>query len=354
MKTHTKHELNVVIIYKDFRKFNGVSHVGLGIAAKNNCKVLNEMGIRCRAVPVERAEDIARFIDQTVTHVVVQAIWVPVTLFAELTWQFPDTQFSATCHSNVGFLQAEPRAITLFKEYLNLERETVNFHAAGNSHRFCRTIEEAFTEPCTYLPNMYWLHHKHGESRRPWREIGGTLRIGIFGAPRVQKNMLSGIMASVEIASNMGAFTEIYISSGREDGGPQRANAIRQGCKNVVAGLPNIKLIEAPWSNWTQFLKLVGHMNMLIQVSYSESFNIVTADGCAEGVPSVVSSAITWAPQSWMAEVDDSSDIARAGCQILNDPMSAIHGFKHLKRHNKQSEHAWLSYLLDNKFGDPI
>lgn len=353
---HTKSELNVVIVYKNFRKFHGVSHIGLGICALNNSKALNQMGIRCRVVPIDDYTAIGPYLEAmnpVPTHVIVQALWVPSETMGNLAGEFPDTQFAAVCHSNVGFLQAEPRAITLFKEYISLERETVNFHASGNSLRFCRSVEESLTEPCTYLPNMYWLHHKHGEPKRIWRDIGGTLRIGIFGASRIQKNMLSGVMASIEIASNMGAFTEIYISSGRDDGGAQRANNVRQGARNLVAGLPNVKLIEAPWSTWTQFLKIVGSMNLLMQPSYSESFNIVTADGCAEGVPSVVSSAITWAPKSWMADTDDASDIARVGVGALNDPMSATHGFNHLKRHNRESEYHWLQYLLDNKFGNP-
>ena len=353
MKHTSKSDLDVIIIYRNFRHYHGVSHIGLGVSALNISKTLNHAGIRCRVFPIAEAKDIKGVLEKnTATHVVIQAIWVPPSILGDLAGTFPDTQFSCTCHSNVGFLSAEPGAITMFKEYLNLERETVNFHAAGNSYRFCKSIEESFTEPCTYLPNMYWTHHKHGEPKRGWNDIGGTLRIGIFGAPRIQKNMLSGVMASIEIASNLGAFTEIYISSGREDGGKERANAIRQGCKNLVANLPNIKLIEVNWASWTQFLKIVGSMNLLMQMSYTESFNIVTADGCAEGVPSVVSSAITWAPRSWVADVDDATDIARVGCQVLSDPMSATHGFHALKKHNKSSLHAWLEYLMDDKFGD--
>lgn len=357
MKLHCKPELDVLIVYKNFKHFHNVSHIGLGICAINNCKMLNQMGIRCQIYPAASSDEIGEKLasmNPKPTHVVIQALWVPTEVMAQLSMAYPDTQFAAVCHSNVGFLQAEPRAITLFKEYLALERETVNFHASGNSLRFCRSVEEAFTEPCSYLPNMYWLHHKHGEPKRVWRDIGGTLRIGIFGAPRIQKNILSGVMASIEIASNTGAYTEIYISSGREDGGAQRANAIRQGAKNLVAGLPNVKLIEAPWATWTQFIKLVGSMNLLVQASYSESFNIVTADGAAEGIPSVVSSAITWAPDSWKADTDDASDIARVGCGILNDPMAATHGFSALKRHNHKGQQAWLAYLCENRFGDPL
>ena len=355
MKNHTKEQLDVVLIYKNFAKFNSVSHVGLGINAINTAKIMNQLGIRCRVLPIEKHEHIEHHLAKmhvNPTHVIIQALWVPPNIIGNCMARFPDTQFAAVCHSNVGFLQAEPGAISLFKEYLNLERESVNFHVAGNSLRFCRAIEESFTEPCTYLPNLYWTHHKHGEPKRQWRDIGGTLRIGIFGASRVQKNLLSGVMASIEIASNTGAFTEIYISGGRDDGGEENARRIRRGAANLVAGLPNVKLIEVNWQSWTAFLKTVASMNLLMQPSYSESFNIVTADGCAEGVPSVVSSAITWAPPFWKADTDDANDIARVGAALLHDPMAAAHGFTALTRHNQDSEAYWMKYLLLNSFGN--
>jgi hypothetical protein len=356
MISHTKQSLDVVLIYRNYARFDGVSHVGLGVNAVNTAKVLNQMGIKARVLPCAQPQDILptlKGLPHIPTHVIIQALWVPVETMGSLISSFPDTQIASTCHSNVGFLQAEPRAILLFKEYLSLERETVNFHAAGNSLRFCQAIEESFTEPCTYLPNLYWTHHKHGEPKRLWRDIGGTLRIGVFGASRVQKNMLSGAMAAMEIASNTGAFTELYISGGRNDGGPEASQRLRLGVKNLLAGMPNIKLIEVNWQTWTSFLKTVSAMNMMIQPSYSESFNVVTADGCAEGIPSVVSSAVTWAPESWKADADDANDIARVGCGILGDPMAAIHGFHALQKHNKVSQNAWLSYLLENKFGNP-
>lgn len=350
-----REKLNVMVIYKNYRHYHGISHIGLGVSALNNAKTLNEMGIRTQVFPIENANHIEAVIAKQAvppTHVIIQAIWVPPNVMGSLIGAFPDTQFAAVCHSNVGFLQAEPNAINMFKEYIQLERESVNFHSAGNCLRFCQSIENSFTEPCTYLPNMYWLHHKHGEPKRIWRDIGGTIKIGIFGASRVYKNILSGAMAAIEVSSNMGAPTELYINCGRDDGGAQKSNSVRQAVKNLCAGLPNITVKEVNWASWTQFLRVVGSMNILMQPSYSESFNIVTADGCAEGIPSVVSDAIQWAPKSWVADVDDASDIARVGCGILNDPMAATTGFNALKRHNASSKEAWLQYLLFNRFGN--
>jgi hypothetical protein len=58
---------------------------------------------------------------------------------------------------------------------------------------------------------------------------------------------------------------------------------------------------------------------------------MVTADGVAEAVPSVVSSAIDWAPDDWKANVDDVLDIARVGRRLLFDPRAALDGLSALK-----------------------
>jgi hypothetical protein len=86
-------------------------------------------------------------------------------------------------------------------------------------------------------------------------------------------------------------------------------------------------------------------MNLLIQVSYTESFNMVTADGVSQGVPSVVSDAIDWAPEYWQATSDNVGDIARIGRQLITDPKAAKDGLDHLENHNRDSFDAWVKWL---------
>jgi hypothetical protein len=348
------HQLDVVIVYKNFKFHKGFSHVGLGVNAINTCKVLNRLGIKCRVQAMKEESDLPKFLAEQAskpTHIIIQALWINVGLLGQLCSQYSDTQFAVVSHSNVGFLQVEPGAIKLFKQCLELEGESVNFHASGNSDRFCKWVENAFHQPCTYLPNMYYLHHKNDVPNRAWHDVGGTLRIGIFGATRIQKNFLSAVGAAMEISQDLSAQTEIWINSDRNDGGSS-ANTIRDAAKALTAGMPRIKLIECGWNNWDTFKKIVASMHLMLQPSYSETFNLVTADGVAHGVASVVSDAIDWAPPSWIAAVDDVSDIARAGVGLLNDPRAAAKGLEALKSHNRQSENDWVQYLLYNRFGN--
>ena len=150
-------ERRVVLTYKNFPVAHHVSHIGLGVSALNTAKVLRGAGIMADVWPILNAKDLAAKIaaaNPQPTHVVISAPWLPtLDLQAYLVFRFPAIHFAVVCHSNVGFLQADPQAITNFRQDLDLEQGALNFFAAGNSHRFCNWIQAAYSRPCLWLPN---------------------------------------------------------------------------------------------------------------------------------------------------------------------------------------------------------
>jgi hypothetical protein len=256
-----------------------------------------------------------------------------------MTTAYPGITFAVNCHSNVGFLQADSNGVKLVREGLEIERGTWNFHVAGNSRRFCRWLRAAYDAPCAYLPNLYYLESQQPIARTLFQ--GGTLRIGAFGATRPLKNFMSAAGAALEIASRLRTNLELWISAGRTEGGNGIVNALRA----MLDGLPHVKLVESGWQSWPSFRSTVRHMHLLLQPSYTESFNMVTADGIAEGVPSVVSEAIDWTPKSWIAAADDVSEIARVGRHLLSDPHAVADGVQALKAHNSDGLASWKQYL---------
>lgn len=104
-------------------------------------------------------------------------------------------------------------------------------------------------------------------------------------------------------------------------------------------------LTENFWETWPEFCRTVANMHLLLQPSYTESFNMVTADGIAHGVPSVVSTAIDWAPEHWKADSDNVFDIARAGRALLNDGQAVSDGYKAITDRNNAGVHSWISSL---------
>jgi len=343
-------DIRIIIAYKNFAAVQGISHIGLGVSAVNNVKFLQKNGIRAEVLPMRFDTDLRKFLnfqeasgDKPITHVVVSAPWVRTEIFQYLCSVFPTIQFAMNCHSNVGFLQADSNGIRLIRENLALESGTHNFSVCGNSQNYCRFIYHAYGSPCKYLPNMYFLDGTTESSRPGWPHTKGTLRIGAFGATRSLKNFVTSCAAAMEISRDLKAQTEIWINNQRDDG-PETARILRS-VHMMVDGLPNISLKYAGWASWPNFKRTVENMHLLLVNSFTESFNMVAADGISVGVPSVVSDAITWAPASWCAKADDVFDIARVGIGLINDPLAAKNGYRALKAHNREGLHAWFRFL---------
>jgi hypothetical protein len=329
------------LVYKNFGAHKGISHIGLGVSALNTAKTLRAKGHTVLIWPVT---DFAGFKaallkNPHVTHVNISAPWFPTMDIAQLAYENPEIKFTITSHSNVGFLQADTRGVQLIREELDLEQNSFNFRTAGNSSRYCQWITETYDRPSLLLPNLYYLDCLSG---RPYRTFtGGVLRIGAFGATRPQKNLMTAGAAALAIAKSLRVNLEFAVSAGRNEGGAVVTNSL----KEMFANLPYAKIVENGWQQWSDFRRTISCQHLLLQPSYTETFNIVTADGVAEGVPSVVSEAIDWAPKHWKAETDDALDIARVGLRLLHDPMAAKDGLDALTAHNAAGVARWEGWL---------
>jgi hypothetical protein len=336
--------LRVILAYKNFAANRAVSHIGLGVTALNSAKTLRDAGAMTDVWAITTSQNLgdrlkAAQAEAPVSHVVVSAPWIPTAELEQLTAGHPETKFAVNCHSNLGFLQADPGAMRLVREGLELQRCTWNFQVAANSERLANWVGATYGTSCAYLPNLYHLDQTAGPNRTLFS--GGTLRIGAFGATRPLKNFMTAAGAALEIASRMRVDLEFWMSSGRNEGG----GALPQAIQQMTMGLPHVRVVENGWQTWPQFRQTVRHMHLLLQPSYTETFNVVTADGVAEGVPSVVSHAIEWAPEGWKAKVDDVHQIAAIGQKLLRDKRAAKRGLKALRSYNQRAMRAWEGFL---------
>jgi hypothetical protein len=169
-----------------------------------------------------------------------------------------------------------------------------------------------------------------------------VLRIGCFGAVRVLKNHMTAAAAALEIHSRLGVDTEFWMSFGRSEG----SGGVVEALKQLTANVRGFTLRNNTWETWPQFHATVRSMNLLLQPSFTESYNMVSADGVAEGVPSVTSDAIEWVPDNWKANSDNALDIANKGIALLYDPVAAGEGWAALEAHNQQGVSAWLRWFL--------
>lgn len=338
----------VLLCYKNFAANQNISHIGLGVAALCTAKVLKAHGIQAEVHPILSAHDVTRLLNnpiregqERVSHVVISAPWIAANDIAGILLRpWPEVEFAVNVHSNVGFLQADPNGTDLIKKYIDLEQGSLNFKCSANSRKGAIWLREAFQCPASYLPNLYFIDYSHVASRPLWR--GGTLYIGSFGAQRPLKNLMSAAGAALVVASTLKADVEFSINSGRQEGG---GNTVVNAIHKMLNGCGHITLKEQGWRPWSDSRDLVRRMHVLINPSYTESFNMVTADGIAEGVPSVTSDAIDWVPKSWQVSADETVEIARTAIHLITNPNAGKDGLRSLEAHNSQGLDAWGTWV---------
>lgn len=329
-----------LLAYKTFQAEPGVSHAGLGIASSAAISVLVRAGIEAAALGVVDGYDLEDKLksEPNVTHVVLVAPWVDIPFVEGLARRMPHISFTMTTHSDVAFLQSDTFAMRCMVLGATAQQNTRNFTVSGNSMRFCHWFEAAYGVHCQYLPNLYPL-----PATMPSRSVAkpkASIDIGLFGATRYYKNMLTGAAAAL-VVSRGDLPVNLWISGGREEGGPAVTGAVRE----MLNGQSRLTLKVSEWQPWEEFRQTVSQMDLLLQPSFSESFNMVTADGASQGIPSVVSPAICWTPKYWQADPDDALAIARASRSVLHNPHAGIDGFKALAKHNSESLKVWSEYL---------
>jgi hypothetical protein len=107
----------------------------------------------------------------------------------------------------------------------------------------------------------------------------GTLRTGRFCAIRPSQKVLTVAAAALEVGQRLRVTDlEFWISGGRREGGGQ---TILAAIQQMYLNVPRPKVVERKWQSWPQFLATVGSMDLLLQPSYAEGFNMATADGIA-------------------------------------------------------------------------
>lgn len=333
--------MQLALCYKNFAANANISHIGLGVSALNTAKVLKRHGVSVRAFAINCVEDLRRFIrdNPALTHVVISAAWLPVLDVGQLAASHPHIEFAVNIHSNVGFLQADSNGVLLLGQYVHLQKELLNFRVSGNNVEFTDWLREVYVIDALYLPNLYNLDSTVPINRPLYN--GGQVRIGAFGAARPLKNFLTAAGAAVAISKELRVPVEFWMNGGRPDGGSSIERAIRI----LIRGQHGVTLRILNWSAWPMFLELLETLHLMIQVSYTESFNMVTADGISRGVPSVVSSAIGWVPERWIAKADDPLDVARVGRSLITDPHAIVDGVHALERHNQKGFYEWLNFL---------
>ena len=317
--------------------------VGLINSAKFVAEYLNSIGIEST---LEVADD-ANAIDKLVVEhnpklVVLEALWVTPEKIKELLslHRHKHRNWIVRIHSRLPFLANEGIAMDWLTRYREIQYHHDNFFVAPNDLSTCQDLKVTLDLACKYLPNIYKpraydlppkeRHHKH------------HIDIGCFGAIRPLKNQLIQAVAAARFAIAVKKRLRFHMNTDRLEQGGQR---VLENIQSFLKGAGQ-ELVFHSWMDHENFVRVLQTMDLNLQVSLSESFNIVSADSLAAGVPVVVSPEISWMPKQFMADPNSSDAIVDKLLSIngMRDEAAAL-SFESLIEYNKAAEHTWCHVL---------
>jgi hypothetical protein len=281
--------------------------------------------------------------------VIIEALWVTPEKFDTLQRLHPHVKWVVRGHSDIPFLANEGVAIEWLTSYVQFKNVVIAMNSDASLRDFRGIVqsanpdwsEEKVEEKVVSLPNYYPFDRPHTGTK----EEDDTLDIASFGAIRPLKNQLIQAVAAIRYAALREKPLRFHVNATRsEQGGGNNLKNIR-----ALFAATGGELVEHDWMPHDKFLQVLTHIDMLLQVSFSETFNIVTADAVTIGLAVVASPEVNWISNVVQADPTDSADIV--GRMVVASDWRFKHTIKKLNRRGlrkycERGKKHWLRFLL--------
>lgn len=318
-------------------------HSGLYNSASFVSQMLNESGIKSYCSQVIDANEIDREVSKLRPKcVIIEALWVTPEKFLELHKYHPKVKWIVRLHSEIPFIANEGPAMQWCFDYDKLA-EKIDITIAPNTLKMVDDLSKVGIKNIAYLPNYYPIRNP----KKTCEKKKDHLDIGCFGAIRPMKNQLIQAVSAIDFGNSIGKSIHFHINSERIEKG----ESVIKNLRSLFANQDRHKLIEHPWYSHGDFVKVIKEMDMGLQVSFNETFNIVAADFASHGIPIIGSNEIKWLSFIYKASPTSSKDITRKmrianlfkglGLQSLNK--------KGLDKVSTEAKETWIWYLKTKK-----
>lgn len=327
------------------------SHLASGLlnSATFVVNMLRHAGVECKLIQAIDNNCIDKEVFQyKPTHVIVEAFWVVPEKFEILQKLHPNVQWIIRGHSEVPFIANEGIAIDWLCRYVkhenvaiatNSEKSLVDLRHLIHASNPNWSILEV-NQKVLYMPNYY----PTGKFVKGKQFDSDTLHIACLGAVRPLKNNLSQAIAAVRFANSECKKLKFYINGTRsEQGGDNNFKNIRA----VFHHTPH-ELIELPWMPHDQLLEFLKTVDVSMNVSFTETFNIVAADSVVSGTALVTSPEVYWSSQFSQANPTSITDIVSKLETVTNPFFNKVikySNWKRLSNFSKQSKEHWLRWI---------
>ena len=343
----TTRKLKVLFILKyrevEDKDMGVYSCSGLSSGLFNSARMVNDMmneetddGFEAKMIQVVDNNCIDREVTAFQPDVVIiEAFWVVPEKFDVLQKLHPKVKWIIRNHSNFPFLAQEGIAMRWIGACIKHD----NVYVATNTKESLHDLREAMVEvvgpfcarlKLVYFPNYYRNETPDDAVWEPrWRD-SHELHVGCFGAIRPLKNHLVQAVAAIKAARKLKRDLVFHVNSGRYESG---GLPVIHNLRGLFGHQMNATLVEHTWMPHDEFLRVVASMDIALQVSLSETFNIVTADAVMMDVPVVVSPEVFWVDKRYQVHPNNANEIA----SVIVNTLTAL---------NKNRHHVNVEHLL--------
>ena len=281
------------------------------------------------------------------THVIIEALWVVPEKFDILQKLHPNVTWIIRFHSETPFIASEGIAMRWLHGYV----KHPNVVVAANAPRFMAEMQQVLAasgltrkqikDKLIYLPNYYPVGNVVSVKPKTHNDV---INISCFGAVRPLKNHLLQAVAALEFAESIGKKLHFHINVGRVE---MKGDPILHNIQGLFAGLEHKghKLITHQWSPHAEFLEVIAGIDIGMQVSFSETFNIVAADMITSGVPVVMSSEVPWAIAGLANPVESKHIVTKLKLTWLFRQLNVTLNTLALKCYVNKTRRKWLKYF---------
>lgn len=310
---------------------------GLINSAKFVANYLNETKFEAKVITAVDANEIDKLVTQENPHVVIiEALWVPANKFKELLSikRHQHRKWIIRLHSKTPFLANEGMAFSWLNEYNKIKELII----APNNYELTDDLRDVLGLNVVYLPNIYEPEDYNCKCRL--KKPHG-INIGCFGAIRPMKNHLMQAIAAIKFANSINEKLNFHINSGRLE---QQGDQVLKNLRALFEGTKH-NLVEHPWMNHKEFIRVVKIMDIGMQVSLSETFNIVAADFVHNDIAFVGSKEIEWMSSMFQADPNNVQNIVETLDRAYHSSLMLYLNKFGLWNHNRKAKNIWNEYF---------
>jgi hypothetical protein len=318
----------------------------------NSCRfivdMLNDAGAEAKLVQVADDNEIWKeIVAYDPTLVIIEAYWMRPKKLVDLEERFPGLPIVIRGHSSTPFLADDWMGFPWAMEYLALggtvgQNDPRHVDEMRFLAQYLYGIErDEARRRVPFLPNTY----PDRATVVVKEQIPGEIDIGCFGAIRSFKNQVGQAIAAMMFAETIGCKLRFHINGDRlERGGQSVSRAL-----DAIFATGRAELVRHDWiPTHEDFLSLVASMDIVMQASFAETFCIVAADAVSQGVPTVMSAEIPWAPKSLQADPTSTMDMtAKLHAAWWHKSLWGYESRASLRHYAAETRRTWLRFLGD-------